>query len=516
MRPTPPPTVPLAPPRSRGSLLIVDDEPQIPELLQRLLAGRGWDIRRAHSGEEALETLAREPIDLLVTDLRMPGMSGLDLIVEARATAPHCGSVLITGYASTETAVEALRKGADDYLTKPFRAEDLEGVLERVLTARRLRRDHDIASNRVRAEAEVLKRLQRASAEDLARTRDDLVRSRRDRDRRVRDLGFVAELTGILAREPDVPRILQRTARILGDRFSASSVRIEIDGGDGVEVASWGAGFDRSTRLGGDLARSAARSPDGVTVDTVLGSGAPSEALAAVVRRGDDALGSIALLRAPRAADDPEGDRFLLQLVPQALVVALEAARQRQRAERAAIDVASRLVEMLEQRGSLFPGRAERLERIAGAVAEAAAWPASRRATLVTAARLHDVGKISLPDDTLQRPGPLTDDERSVLHNHPNVGGRVLAPSPEVAALVRHHAERPDGRGYPEGLVEPDIPAGSALIAVVGAYEAMTSARPWRPHRTRREALAEIRAGSGTQFVPAAVDALFAADPSRL
>ncbi|MCA9315621.1 MAG: response regulator [Planctomycetes bacterium] len=516
MRPRPTPTAPPPPTRPRGTLLIVDDEPDIPELLERLLAGRGWTIHRAKSGAEALRTLADETVDLMVTDLRMPGMTGLELIEEARQTAPHCGSVLITGYASTETAVEALRKGADDYLTKPFRAEDLEGVLERVLAARRLRRDNDIASHRVRVEAEVLRRQQRAAAEDLARTRDDLLRSRRDRDRRVRDLAFVAELTGLLAREPDLPRVLQRTARILADRFGAESVRLELDGGDGVEVVEWGHGLSRSTGLGGDLTRSAAQDPDGVYMDTVLGGGAPCEALAAVVRQGSQPVGGIALLRAPRASDDREGDRFLLQLVPQALVVALEAARQRQRAERAAVDVAERMVEMLEQRGSLFAGRTARLARIAEAVADAAGLTGAPRAALLTAARLQDVGKISLPDGTLQRAGPLTDGERSVLERHPLVGSRVLAACSDVARLVRHHAERPDGCGYPDRLPAEDIPPAAALVAVIGAYEAMTSPRPWRASRTRREALAEIDRARGGQFTDAAVEALLAADPARL
>ena len=95
------------------------------------------------------------------------------------------------------------------------------------------------------------------------------------------------------------------------------------------------------------------------------------------------------------------------------------------------------------------------------------------------------------------------------------LGARILAPLGEAAAFVRHHKERPDGTGYPDGLRGDDIPIGAAIIGVAEAYDAMTHHRAWRPTRSRREALEEIARARGTQFVPAAADALLALPAQR-
>lgn len=523
MRPVPstktaaePATMPSA--WQRGHVLVVDDEPDIPELLERLLSSRGWTVSKARSGPEALAMLEAKSIDLLVTDLRMPGMGGLELIERARAEAPHCGSVLITGYASTETAIEALRRGADDYLPKPFSATDLEHVLERVLAARRLTRDQAVASHRIRAEAETLKRQRFAVQEDLARTRSDLTTAQRDHDRRTRDLTFVSQIAALLAREPDLDRVLRRLTQILAERFEAAVVRIELDLGDGIELAETGGSSSgpRLAGLGGELTRAAASRPDDVYMDVVLGGGAPLDALAAVVRRAGRPIGGLSLLRRPQEPADPEGDRYLMRLVPQTLAVAVEAEFQRRTARKAALDVAGRIVEALEERGSLFAGRAERTARIAASMADAAGLSKRSADVIRTAARLQDVGKVSLPDATLQKSGPLTDAERSLLHRHPVVGERILAPFAEAAFLVRSHCERPDGAGYPDGIDGGDIPLAAGIVGLAGAFEAMTSARPYRKSLTRREALEEARRGYGKQFVPEAVDALLLASSRGL
>ena len=128
---------------------------------------------------------------------------------------------------------------------------------------------------------------------------------------------------------------------------------------------------------------------------------------------------------------------------------------------------------------------------------------------LTRAARLHDVGKMAVPDAILRKPGPLNDHEWDVIHNHTLIGERILASAPAlvpVAKLVRSSHERWDGRGYPDGLAGEEIPLGARIIAVCDAYAAMVEERPWREPRSSEGALAELRECAGTQFDPALVD----------
>jgi HD-GYP domain-containing protein (c-di-GMP phosphodiesterase class II) len=123
------------------------------------------------------------------------------------------------------------------------------------------------------------------------------------------------------------------------------------------------------------------------------------------------------------------------------------------------------------------------------------------------AANLHDLGKIGVPDEILHKPGPLDDAEWSIMREHPVWGARALEAIPgfrPAARAVRHHHERWDGGGYPDGLAGEDIPIGARVIAVCDAYEAMTSTRPYRPALAEPVARERIVAGTGSQFDPAA------------
>jgi response regulator RpfG family c-di-GMP phosphodiesterase len=507
------------PPSAAATVFVVDDEPQIRELLASALRRESYTVTVFDDARRALAALEHAEPDLLITDLRMPAMNGLELIKAAKALRPNLGSILITAFASTETAVEALRRGADDYLRKPFGLDDLRRVVSRVLDAGRMARDEQAAVRRVRSEADTLRARSRAVEADLRRTREDLDVSRLELERRVRDLEFVRELTGLLAREDDVDRMLRTTARILGLRFDAHVARIEVDLGDGVHTAE----IQQSTAplpvlraMGPALLHRARLLPDGIMRDTVLGYGAPMEALAVVVRLAEQPVGGVTLLRPVPQQEEEAADGFLLSLVPQAMAVALEGEVNRRAAERNALRVAERIIEALEGRGSLFQGHARRVSRLAGAVAEQIGLSPRLRRVIEMAARLHDVGAVGIPDDVMKREGPLSDSERSIVRLHPVIGAQILAPFGEAAAFVRHHHERPDGRGYPDRLRADQIPVGAGVIGVAEAYDAMTSARPYRRSLSRRAALDEIRRNTGTQFHEAAADALLGLAPERL
>jgi HD-GYP domain-containing protein (c-di-GMP phosphodiesterase class II) len=150
---------------------------------------------------------------------------------------------------------------------------------------------------------------------------------------------------------------------------------------------------------------------------------------------------------------------------------------------------------------------------VATAIAEQLGLPRAEVDMIRLAASLHDLGKLAIPEELLQKPAELTTAEWLVVRRHPEIGHRMLE-SLGVAPLadwVLHHHERWDGSGYPDGLAGDDIPLGSRIILVADAFDAMMFGRLYRRPLPREEALTEIERCAGTQFDPQVVRAFFAA-----
>jgi DNA-binding NtrC family response regulator len=145
------------------AILVVDDERAIGIAIQRLLAGRGYEVETALSGEEALEKLDRRAYQLVITDLNLKGVTGMDVLRGAKQRSPDGAVIMITAYGSEKIAVEAMKAGAVDYLPKPFDNDELELVVERVLEGVTLRRDLKLLRQQV-AESHGLERLVGKSA----------------------------------------------------------------------------------------------------------------------------------------------------------------------------------------------------------------------------------------------------------------------------------------------------------------------------------------------------------------
>jgi diguanylate cyclase (GGDEF)-like protein/putative nucleotidyltransferase with HDIG domain len=148
---------------------------------------------------------------------------------------------------------------------------------------------------------------------------------------------------------------------------------------------------------------------------------------------------------------------------------------------------------------------------MSGAVARNLGLNAVEVERIKSAALLHDIGKVAIPDEILHKPGPLTDAEWKLMKEHPVIGERILRVLPglgTVARIVRHEHERWDGRGYPDGLAGEEIPLGSRIIIAADTYHAITSDRPYRAARSHSEAVEELTKCAGTQFDPNVTAAL--------
>jgi len=166
------------------------------------------------------------------------------------------------------------------------------------------------------------------------------------------------------------------------------------------------------------------------------------------------------------------------------------------------------LCEALELRDRETEGHSQRVVRYARATAIALGLAPDDVQAVVHGAHLHDIGKIGVADAILRKPGPLTPEEWIEMKKHPEIGYRMIAHIPflgPASLLVRHHHERWDGRGYPDGLAGEAIPLGARIFAVVDAFDAMTSDRPYRAALSCAAALAELERGSATQFDPEVV-----------
>ncbi len=173
------------------------------------------------------------------------------------------------------------------------------------------------------------------------------------------------------------------------------------------------------------------------------------------------------------------------------------------------IDLLQRLSERLEARDSYTHGHSRRVAHHAGRIARTMGLSPTEIAKIRTAASVHDVGKLYTPREILNNPGRLTDREFAIVKLHPGDGADMLAEvgDPEIAAMVRHHHERIDGHGYPDGLTGTEIPLGARIIAVADTFDAITSSRAYRRASTHKKALDILSREAGTQLDGAAVAA---------
>jgi putative nucleotidyltransferase with HDIG domain len=205
-----------------------------------------------------------------------------------------------------------------------------------------------------------------------------------------------------------------------------------------------------------------------------------------------------------------ESDVQLLSRLAADAALALDNARLYDELRRSFLETVAALAQAVDAKDPYTRGHSERVTDIAVALAEALAVSQDDMDTLRSAAVLHDIGKIGINEQILRKPGPLSDQEWEMMHNHPNLGADIVVPVSSlqrVVPVILHHHERWDGSGYPGHLRGEDIPLGSRILAVADAYEAMTSNRAYRKAMPAAEAQAILEEGAGRQWDPRVVQA---------
>lgn len=163
------------------------------------------------------------------------------------------------------------------------------------------------------------------------------------------------------------------------------------------------------------------------------------------------------------------------------------------------------LVNALEAKDSYTKDHSLRVCDMSAKIAEHIYGISKESREIELAGKLHDIGKVGVRETILNKPERLTDEEFNHIKEHPVIGERILMPIDKlrpITKVIRHHHERFDGKGYPDGLTGEEIPVGSRILAITDTYDAMTSARPYRPPMAAEDATEEIKKHLGTQFDP--------------
>lgn len=163
------------------------------------------------------------------------------------------------------------------------------------------------------------------------------------------------------------------------------------------------------------------------------------------------------------------------------------------------------LVQLVEAKHKYTVGHSVRVSNTVYMLTEHAMGISSQQADIVIAAKLHDIGKVAIKDDVLNKPAKLTDREYEHIKSHPGVGAKIVANIPrmkDIAKNIRHHHEKFDGTGYPSKLEAGGIPLGSRIIAIADTYDALTSDRPYRKALSTKDAVRIIEDEAGTQLDP--------------
>jgi putative nucleotidyltransferase with HDIG domain len=207
-------------------------------------------------------------------------------------------------------------------------------------------------------------------------------------------------------------------------------------------------------------------------------------------------------------------ERYLAELAATHIGALLAGFEHEERAQRLYRETLASLSNALEAKDAVTSQHTEEVVRLAVAVAAELDLDLDAIRNIELGAVLHDIGKVRVPESILNKPGPLDDDEWAVMKTHPEVGEHILRPIQSLQAIlpiVRHHHERWDGTGYPDGLSGRAIPLGARIVAVCDAYRAMTEDRPYRKALSTQEARAELEEGADHQFDASCVAALITA-----
>ncbi|MFH1132125.1 MAG: HD domain-containing phosphohydrolase [Pseudomonadota bacterium] len=473
-------------------VLVVDDEKVIREILSDFLTMQGFLVRTMEDGEAAIAELKQRPYDLVISDLKMPNMGGLELLESINEHHLDVLTVIMTGFGTVETAIEAMKKGAYDYILKPFKVEEVVHVVRRGLDRQRLQ----LENIRLK-EALSLYKISEAISQSLSL--DHILELIVD----VAVEEMQADVVTLLFKEED--GVFRE--RIRSNKIAEKDVVGELD------IDELLRHYKRDLPLlshGPKTHDFFLQPPRGRRLVSFCSVPLP------IRNEVEGMLNAYSYTRGYRFT---EGQRKMLAVLGGRTAASIENARlyenllkSNQELEAAKLSLEENFrqtivafAHALEESDRYTLGHSERVSLYSRVIARGLKLNEQEVDTVSLAAQMHDIGKIGIPGKKLNKPGKLNSEETSLLRSHPEKGKRILEPIPFLRELIPGiycHHERFEGSGYPQALKGDEIPLVGRIIAVADSYDAMTSDRAYRKALSHEAAIKEVQRCSGTQFDP--------------
>ena len=493
----------------KARILIVDDDDSTRRILSLVFYKKGYETETAETGREAIDKAKGGFFNLALLDIRLPDMEGLELLVPLKKMHPDMEVIMVTGYASMETAVRALNEGASAYITKPLKIEEVLVPVREALEKQRLAMElrnlaliDELTGLHNRRGFMLLAQQQLKLAK---RTKMGMLLLFAD----FNNLKWINDVLGHY--EGDLA--LTETAYILKETFRETDIIARIGGDEFGVLAIEGRKSSAEvlmSRLQNKLDTNNKKAMRPYKLSLSVG----------IARYDPECPCSIDELldRADRLMYEQKrgilppitetlGKRHLVEEKGRA---GEELNRSFEQLRRTLGGTIKALASAVEMRDPYTASHIRKVTQLAFAIAKEMDLSEEQIEGIHVAGTLHDIGKIYVPVEILNKPDRLTEMEMGLIKAHSQVGPEILKeiefPWP-VAQIVLQHHERMDGSGYPSGLSGKDILLEARILAVADVVEAMASHRPYRPSLGIDKALEEISHNRGVLYDPEVVDA---------
>ncbi|MBI2304580.1 MAG: response regulator [Chloroflexi bacterium] len=501
-------------------VLVVDDEEENRSLMEEMLDIDGYLVKTASHGEEAMGWLKEMPFQVVVTDIMMPDMNGIQLLNCIKEISPQSLVILVTGYATLEKAIAAVKGGASGFLVKPFSGRELRASVQEAIKRKRIEEElvrfrslatlvevgqklsstlnrDDVAQEVVMAAARELRAQQVSLAaldEGVLRVKAGIGLAPDDldtpRERGVEGLVALRQETLIVTGAGELPPWAREVARI---DEPLACVPLKTQGKVlGVLKVSRGVGGESISPLEIEVL-SALASQASIALDNAR--------LFDEIKEKSNQLAEEKLILEKRLAEIAGLNRLFRWQQEKTQDVD----RVREKIQALLMDALRALSTAMESRIPRAAGHSHGVAQIAYPFAEIVGLSPE---AMMVAAYLHDVGKIRIPTDILLAATPGSP-ESGLLQQHPLLSVVVMGDlelPDDIVLAIRHHHENYDGSGYPDRLSGENIPLGARLLAVANSYEKLTAGRG-QPPLSPQDALEIIVQQTGRWFDPLVVEA---------
>lgn len=476
-----------------SKILLVDDSPEIIQLLSDFLSPYNCELHKASRGAEALALLSEAPVEVAILDIKLPDIDGIALLDEIRLRDPAVGVVMITGYNDPDMIIEAMKKGASDFLIKPFSIDKLLLSIMRVLKQRELLLERNTALSDLedKRKIELLNRQLQTKIAQLTK------------------MYHISNKFNSLNVFED---IYEKTILLVHEVLNADMAGYYIVDHESNELIL----YKTRTNKSGMTAEHKVPLGPGLLEDIKQGKRHfvnANKAYSSLVIKGE-CVGVVMMGCStnghPKKNYFSQDDVYFLKFIADKASMQIENRMLYESLFEGVLDTLTSLIVAVNRRDMYTEDHCKRVADMCLALADRLGASDYQRDEVRVVAPIHDVGKVGIPDSILLKPSELSESEYALMKNHSVFGEEIINRFDILsneAKITRHHHERYDGMGYPDGLSGEEIPYCSRLIAICDTYDAMITDRPYRKGMAARGAVEEIRQCRGRQFDPDMTDA---------